>query len=287
MLKRYLEESFEDIVASPFDGSRTAGSSEFNFITGDEPISHWKALLQHYCQTHGLRPPVYTVASDRRGGRTAWSCSVVVYSRTFNARYWYDGSYIGNAKEDCAQVAVDWLYNHDISHQGLAEASSASTSSAVQHPSGGHSGASPSGPTSPSGNSGNLATPSTISSSHAANQSSKTNRHPRRRYPSTPGITSGTIQASTDREKYFHWCVDSAKTLLHDICVQSPVEAKTGRDFVKELRKSYRRLRGIRWWLSFTDCANVKLVKVRFNYGLMCHYQTNSNHMSKVCPTFG
>lgn len=58
--------------------------------------------------------------------------------------------------------------------------------------------------------------------------------------------------------KYIHWCVDSApqRTLLHPICI----EKKKGEDFLDELRKSYRKIRGWRWYLSMTTCAETKLV---------------------------
>lgn len=71
-------------------------------------------------------------------------------------------------------------------------------------------------------------------------------------------------EPSSTVKKYVHWCVDSSKTHLHDICVESKIEAKKGGAFIKELLTSYKRLRGIRWWFSLTHCAEVKLVKVRF-----------------------
>lgn len=43
------------------------------------------------------------------GGRTAWSATVDVGDRNWAARYWYDGDYIGNAKEDAAEVAIRQL----------------------------------------------------------------------------------------------------------------------------------------------------------------------------------
>ncbi|MCJ1264270.1 hypothetical protein MMC22_004141 [Lobaria immixta] len=67
--------------------------------------------------------------------------------------------------------------------------------------------------------------------------------------------------SSSEVEKYVHWCVDSSKTHLHDICVESKVEAKGGRAFITELLTSYKKLHGIRWWFSLTHCAEVKLVK--------------------------
>ncbi|KAJ5681637.1 uncharacterized protein N7477_001577 [Penicillium maclennaniae] len=43
------------------------------------------------------------------GGRTAWSSTVIVQGQSFSARYWYDGQYINNAKEDAAEVALGAL----------------------------------------------------------------------------------------------------------------------------------------------------------------------------------
>ncbi|CAI7620269.1 unnamed protein product [Penicillium pancosmium] len=43
------------------------------------------------------------------GGRTAWSSTVSINTQNFSARYWYDGQYINNAKEDAAEVALKLL----------------------------------------------------------------------------------------------------------------------------------------------------------------------------------
>jgi hypothetical protein len=43
------------------------------------------------------------------GGRTAWSSRVVVDNRVFSARYWYDGKNVNNAKEDAAEVALNYF----------------------------------------------------------------------------------------------------------------------------------------------------------------------------------
>ncbi|KAF8241223.1 hypothetical protein K440DRAFT_646672 [Wilcoxina mikolae CBS 423.85] len=56
-------------------------------------------------------------------------------------------------------------------------------------------------------------------------------------------------------EKYIFWCVDGSTNdkILHQICVESTmIPARRGKDFIKELLDSYKRLRGWRWWLSFT-----------------------------------
>lgn len=40
------------------------------------------------------------------GGRTAWSCAVVIGGSKVTARFWYDGQFVNNAKEDAAEVAL-------------------------------------------------------------------------------------------------------------------------------------------------------------------------------------
>ncbi|KAL3475293.1 hypothetical protein BJX99DRAFT_259585 [Aspergillus californicus] len=42
-------------------------------------------------------------------GRTAWSCTVTVHGSPFDARYWFDGPFVDNAKEDAAEVALKAL----------------------------------------------------------------------------------------------------------------------------------------------------------------------------------
>lgn len=99
------------------------------------------------------------------------------------------------------------------------------------------------------------------------NLSQKSNAN-RGRYLSGSGnIAINILGSSSVVEKYVHWCVDSSKTHLHDICVESEMEAKKGRAFIKELLTSYKKLRGIRWWFSLTHCSGVKLVKVSFRKG--------------------
>jgi len=47
-----------------------------------------------------------TIFFSHSGGRTAWSSTVTVQGQNIAARYWYDGQYINNAKEDAAEVAL-------------------------------------------------------------------------------------------------------------------------------------------------------------------------------------
>jgi len=74
-------------------------------FSDSEQVGPWQEQLHELCSQHGFAPPVYHIASDRRGSRTAWSCVAEVNGNTYNAIFWYDGNYIGNAKEDSAQVA--------------------------------------------------------------------------------------------------------------------------------------------------------------------------------------
>ncbi|KAG9717236.1 hypothetical protein KCU73_g15418, partial [Aureobasidium melanogenum] len=58
------------------------------------------------CRSRGLRAPNFQECSDRRGGRTAWSSVVEVNGCKHQARYWYDGDWVNNAREDAAEVAL-------------------------------------------------------------------------------------------------------------------------------------------------------------------------------------
>ncbi|KAJ5045615.1 hypothetical protein EN45_030330 [Penicillium chrysogenum] len=58
--------------------------------------------------THGYSVPLST-AMCLVGGRTAWSSTVTVQGQNIAARYWYDGQFINNAREDAAEVALKTL----------------------------------------------------------------------------------------------------------------------------------------------------------------------------------
>ncbi|KAF2824355.1 hypothetical protein CC86DRAFT_420886, partial [Ophiobolus disseminans] len=59
-----------------------------------------------HCTARGWTEPVFQDVSDRRGGRTAWSTVVTVNGQHWPARFWYDGTFIAQAKEDSAEVAL-------------------------------------------------------------------------------------------------------------------------------------------------------------------------------------
>ncbi|KAL1996351.1 hypothetical protein VTN49DRAFT_116 [Thermomyces lanuginosus] len=68
---------------------------------------NWQEQLRDYCRKTRLPEPVFELVSDRRGGRTAWSSSVKIgQNAKFCARFFYDGDYLDNAKEDAAEVAL-------------------------------------------------------------------------------------------------------------------------------------------------------------------------------------
>ncbi|KAJ5788440.1 hypothetical protein N7457_003430 [Penicillium paradoxum] len=112
---------------------------------GNRPT--WQDQLLDHCTRTKQPPPVFNIVSDRRGtypdfrplpsppprypsstvfssyrprmandpylgiagGRTAWSSTVTVQGQSIAARYWYDGQFINNAKEDAAEVALKTL----------------------------------------------------------------------------------------------------------------------------------------------------------------------------------
>ncbi len=45
------------------------------------------------------------------GGRTAWTSKVTVSGQCIPGRYWFDGHYIDNAKEDAAELALKKIFN--------------------------------------------------------------------------------------------------------------------------------------------------------------------------------
>ncbi|RMY80514.1 hypothetical protein D0864_06057 [Hortaea werneckii] len=74
--------------------------------TSSQPTTAKQEALMSFCRLQGMRAPTWQVVSDRRGGRTAWSCTVIVAGAHIGARYWYDGQFVNSAKEDAAEVAL-------------------------------------------------------------------------------------------------------------------------------------------------------------------------------------
>ncbi|EGP82160.1 uncharacterized protein MYCGRDRAFT_19550, partial [Zymoseptoria tritici IPO323] len=75
---------------------------------GAPPRPHWDRL-RNFCHTQGIREPTFQYISDRRGCRTAWSCTVDLQGARSSARLWYDGRYLENAREDAAEKALQTL----------------------------------------------------------------------------------------------------------------------------------------------------------------------------------
>ncbi|KAL2050540.1 hypothetical protein ABVK25_009209 [Lepraria finkii] len=80
--------------------------------------STWQDKLEEHCQNRRIPLPSYNVLSDRRGKRTAWSCTVSVGGQNIPARYWYDGQYVNTAKEDAAEAALKKLVGNGSTAQG-------------------------------------------------------------------------------------------------------------------------------------------------------------------------
>ncbi|KAA6414985.1 MAG: hypothetical protein FRX48_01736 [Lasallia pustulata] len=92
----------------------------------------WQEKLQNHCRAAQLHPPVFNIVSDRRGGRTAWSSTVTINQTNISARYWYDGQYVNNAKEDAAEVALQHLLTNSNSSSPISPVSPQSQSSMHQ-----------------------------------------------------------------------------------------------------------------------------------------------------------
>ncbi|KAK5467560.1 hypothetical protein LTS15_000533 [Exophiala xenobiotica] len=74
----------------------------------------WQEELAAECRKLRIPTPAFNIVSDRRGGRTAWSATVTIQGQNLAARYWYDGQYLNNAKEDVAEVACTRLRSPSI-----------------------------------------------------------------------------------------------------------------------------------------------------------------------------
>ncbi|KAF7874926.1 hypothetical protein EAF04_002100 [Stromatinia cepivora] len=77
-----------------------------SYSTYNSSSPTWQEKLEERCREAQIHPPVFQIVSDRRGGRTAWSSTVIVSGQNIAARFWYDGQNLNNAKEDAAEVAL-------------------------------------------------------------------------------------------------------------------------------------------------------------------------------------
>ncbi|KAI9863931.1 MAG: hypothetical protein M1824_005969 [Vezdaea acicularis] len=79
-------------------------------------------------------------------------------------------------------------------------------------------------------------------------------------------VSSVLPEGKPSEPNYLHWCVESKDNDLqmHPICT----EEKEGFNFIRELKRSYRLIRGWKWYLSLTTCGAIKLTKfVRLDEG--------------------
>lgn len=84
--------------------------SKLKSPTTPRPKSNIPLPFLDHCRRSQLQPPIFNIVSDRRGGRTAWSSTVTISgNHIIPARFWYDGQYVNNAKEDAAEVALQKL----------------------------------------------------------------------------------------------------------------------------------------------------------------------------------
>ncbi|KAF2013040.1 hypothetical protein BU24DRAFT_351435 [Aaosphaeria arxii CBS 175.79] len=66
----------------------------------------WSQRLRDHCTIRGIGDPSWQEISDRRGGRTAWSSVCQINGSQYQARFWYDGTFADQAREDAAEVAL-------------------------------------------------------------------------------------------------------------------------------------------------------------------------------------
>ncbi|KAB8067586.1 hypothetical protein BDV29DRAFT_185889 [Aspergillus leporis] len=69
----------------------------------------WQDQLKSLCWGRKFSEPTFKIFTERRGGRTAWTCVVSVQGVQYPAQFWYDGNYINNAREDAAEKALNVL----------------------------------------------------------------------------------------------------------------------------------------------------------------------------------
>lgn len=91
------------IIYGPYNMSASSSGGNYNVA---QRSSFWQDKLDDYCSTTSRPSPTYNISSDRRGKRTAWSCTVdVPNGPKVPALYWYDGQHVNGAKEDAAEQA--------------------------------------------------------------------------------------------------------------------------------------------------------------------------------------
>ncbi|RPB03988.1 hypothetical protein L873DRAFT_1840821 [Choiromyces venosus 120613-1] len=94
--------------------SPTYSSSSFNYQARvEKPSTKWQERLRAHCKEYHSSEPLFTDFSDQRGGRTAWTAEVTVYTPegklSTPARFFYHVNYLNNAREDAAECALQQL----------------------------------------------------------------------------------------------------------------------------------------------------------------------------------
>lgn len=101
-----LEPSFDIHRNQPFKEGIIIDIKMASYGSSTTP---WQDRLEEACRDNNFPSPQFELVSDRRGGRTAWSSRVMVKGQVFQARFWYDGKNLNNAKEDAAELALHYV----------------------------------------------------------------------------------------------------------------------------------------------------------------------------------
>ncbi|KAI9695484.1 MAG: hypothetical protein M1820_008586 [Bogoriella megaspora] len=91
-------------------GVRSIFGPKDKLIADPRPLSlETCRSLHNFYSVISSSSKVVSLTNVHTGGRTAWSSTVLVEGQYIPARYWYDGQYLHNAKEDAAEVALQRL----------------------------------------------------------------------------------------------------------------------------------------------------------------------------------
>lgn len=93
-------------------------------------LDHLSLTIHSFLPNTRRSQPLIT--NSLTGGRTAWSSTVTINQTNISARYWYDGQYVNNAKEDAAEVALQHLLTNSNSPSPISPISPQSQNSMHQ-----------------------------------------------------------------------------------------------------------------------------------------------------------
>ena len=82
-----------------------------------EPLTSEQQLAV-FCLQRDIDLPPYSMLTETKGGRPAYSCIVTVKGVQFHARNWYTASHQKQAREDAAEVALQTLLREVDSDDG-------------------------------------------------------------------------------------------------------------------------------------------------------------------------